>query len=209
MSEYGCITNTRTFAETKALYQPDMTSVFSGGLVYEYAMEANHYGLVNINGNSVSPVGQQVQDLSNALKAVAGMSGDGGYQTSNTQAQPCPPQGQNWDTSPFKGSALPAMPSGAAKYFKNGAGKGAGLNGPGSQESGTDEVSTASPNAGSVTATLGGGPTGGGSGTGSGGSSSSSSAAAAPLAVVSSDLRSVLACGIVVALSFGLGAVAL
>lgn len=207
MSEYGCITNTRTFAETKALYQPDMTSVFSGGLVYEYAMEANHYGLVNINGDSVSPVGDQVSDLQSALQSVSDLSGDGGYQTGNGP-QECPGQNDNWDTTPFTGSALPAMPSGAQKYMQNGAGKGPGLAGDGSQEAGSGDVSTASAGAGSVTQTFGSGPTGG-SGTGSGASSSSSSAAAVPLAMVSSDLRSVVVCGVVVALSFGLGAVAL
>jgi Glucanosyltransferase len=31
MSEYGCITNTRTFEEVAALYNTEMTGVFSGG----------------------------------------------------------------------------------------------------------------------------------------------------------------------------------
>lgn len=205
MSEYGCITNGRSFAETTALYQPDMTSVFSGGLVYEYAQEANMFGLVTISGDTVTPVGSQVSDLQSALQSVADISGDGGYQTSNTQAQSCPGTSENWDISPFSGSALPATPKGALKYMQNGAGKGPGLAGAGSQESGTGDVSTASAGAGSVTQTYGSGPTGG-SGSSSGGSSSSSSAAAAPLAVASFDLKSVMVCGVAVALSFGLGA---
>lgn len=209
MSEYGCITNQRTFQETKALYQPDMTSVFSGGLVYEYAMEENDYGLVNINGDSVSPVGSQFSDLQSALQSVADVSGDGGYQTGNGP-QECPPQSDAWDTSPFQGKALPAMPSGAQKYMKNGAGKGPGLGGSGSQEAGTTNVETAAAGAGSVTQTFGSGPTGGsGSGSGSGGSSSSSAAAVAHVGAGRSDLRAVVVCGVAVALSFALGAAAL
>ncbi|KAI7558038.1 1,3-beta-glucanosyltransferase, partial [Hortaea werneckii] len=37
LSEYGCITNKRQFNEVSALYSDKMTSVYSGGLVYEYA----------------------------------------------------------------------------------------------------------------------------------------------------------------------------
>ena len=76
MSEYGCITNTRTFTETTALYQTDMTSVFSGGLVYEYSQEGNDYGLVTISGSSVTPVGSQFSDLASALAGVSNPSGD-------------------------------------------------------------------------------------------------------------------------------------
>ena len=206
MSEYGCITNTRTFAETTALYQPDMTGVFSGGLVYEYAQEENNYGLVNINGNSVSPVGSQMTDLENALAGVQDPSNGGGYTTDNGP-QDCPPQGDNWDTSPYSGSQLPAFPSGAAKYMRDGAGKGPGLGGSGSQEAGTGDVGTAGPGAGSVTATYGSGPTGGS--TSGSSSASSSSAAAIPLVLIHSDLRPMMACGIVAALSFSIGAVLL
>ncbi|KAF2721971.1 glycoside hydrolase family 72 protein [Polychaeton citri CBS 116435] len=170
MSEYGCITNKRAFQETGALYQSDMTSVFSGGLVYEYAEEGSGYGIVQINGDSVSPIDTQFDDLQNALKNNPAPSGDGGYQT-NSQAQDCPAGSDNWDIKPFTDSAIPAMPSGAAQYMKNGAGKGPGLDGDGSQDASGGSSATADPNAGSVTATFGSGPTG----TGSSSSSSSSS----------------------------------
>lgn len=210
MSEYGCITNTRTFAETTALYQTDMTGVFSGGLVYEYAQEENNYGLVEISGSSVSEVGSQMDDLEKALAGVQDPSDGGGYSTDNGP-QDCPPQGDNWDTSPYSGTQLPAMPTGAAKYMQNGAGKGPGLGGSGSQEAGTGEVGTAGAGAGSVTATYGSGPTGGsGSGSSSGSDgASSSSAAAVPLMMAHSDLRPVMACGIVGVLCFAFGALLL
>ena len=44
LSEYGCITNERKFEEVEALYNDEMTGVYSGGLVYEFSMEANNYG---------------------------------------------------------------------------------------------------------------------------------------------------------------------
>lgn len=47
-SEYGCNeVLPRKFNEVEAIYSNQMTSVFSGGLVYEFAQEANNYGLVD------------------------------------------------------------------------------------------------------------------------------------------------------------------
>ncbi|OAT04107.1 glycolipid-anchored surface protein 5 [Blastomyces gilchristii SLH14081] len=43
LSEYGCNTNTREWNEVKALYSEKMTSVYSGGLAYEYSQEPNNY----------------------------------------------------------------------------------------------------------------------------------------------------------------------
>ena len=133
-----------------------MTTVFSGGLVYEYAEEGDGFGLVEISGNSVTPIGQQFSDLQQELAKTPNPSGDGGYSPSNPP-QECPGQSVDWDTKPFAGSALPACPSGALKYFKQGAGKGPGLSGAGSQEAGGGSSATAAAGAGAVTATYGSG----------------------------------------------------
>lgn len=190
MSEYGCITNTRTFAETDALYTSTMTVSFSGGLLFEYSEEGSGYGVVNINGDTVSIIPEQFNDLKDALAKVNPPSGDGGATTQNGP-QPCPGQSSQWDTKPFIGEALPATPEGALQFFKNGAGKGPGLNGKGSQWETGGSSSTASQSAGAVTQTYGSG--------------SSGSAATPPRA----DLAPLMICGVALALSFVFGATVL
>ncbi|KAK5175693.1 1,3-beta-glucanosyltransferase [Saxophila tyrrhenica] len=202
-SEYGCIDpGPRTFAEVKGLLQPDMTGVFSGGLIYEYSNEGNGYGIVNINGNKVSFVGDQFSDFKSEMSSTSAPSGNGGYSSNNPQ-QECPGQSENWDTKPFTGSALPAIPSGAEKYFKNGAGKGPGLSGDGSQNAPGGSSQTASANAGQPTQTYGSG-SGSGSGSSSSGSASSSGAAVG-VVVPPMNVLPLAVMGTVVALSFAFG----
>ena len=194
MSEYGCITNKRTFQETDALYSSQMTKSFSGGLVYEYSQEGNGYGVVSISGSTVSEVGSQFTDLEQAMTSV-NPSGDGGYTTSNGPQQ-CPGQSSNWKTSPFTGSALPATPSDAMQYFKNGAGKGPGLSGKGSQWESGGSSATASANAGAATATYGSGS----------GSSSSSGSSSGAVTIRPTSFAPFMVSGAAVAFSFVFGA---
>ncbi|KAH0361111.1 beta-glucanosyltransferase, partial [Aureobasidium melanogenum] len=166
LSEYGCNKNTRKFEEVSALYNQEMTGVYSGGLVYEYSEEGSDYGLVTISGSSVTP-NDDFTYLQNALANNTAPSGDGGYHSDGT-ASTCPPSSDTWNTGNFQGEDLPAIPSDAKKYMTSGAGTGPGLSGPGSQDAGTDNVSTASAGSGSATRTA--------SGSASTGSSASSSA---------------------------------
>ena len=54
-SEFGCnAKRPRPFSEIEAIYSTEMSSVFSGGLVYEYSEEASNYGLVELKGDSVT-----------------------------------------------------------------------------------------------------------------------------------------------------------
>jgi hypothetical protein len=134
MSEYGCIANTRNFQEVGTLYSTSMTGVFSGGLVYEYSEEGNGYGLVSISGNTVTP-NSQFTSLQNAFKDTPNPSGDGGA-TTTASTSTCPPESAEWDVA---NDDLPAMPAAAETFFKNGAGKGPGLAGAGSQNAGDTE----------------------------------------------------------------------
>jgi 1,3-beta-glucanosyltransferase GAS5 len=124
-----------------------MTSVYSGGLVYEYSESGNNYGLVTINGNSVTE-GPDFKALQSAYQATPAPTGDGGY-NSTGGASGCPAQSSTWDVT---GDALPAIPSGAAKLMTEGAGKGPGLTGAGSQNAGGVSTGTASAGSGDVTA---------------------------------------------------------
>lgn len=161
LSEYGCNTNTRDFGEVSALYNTEMTSVYSGGLVYEYSNEANNYGLVTISGSSVSTL-PDFDALKSAFSGTSNPSGNGGY-NSTGGASGCPAYSSpNWLV---KSDALPAIPNGALAFMKSGAGTGPGLNGAGSQWAGGASTGTASAGSGQATST---------------GSSSSSTKNAAP-----------------------------
>ncbi|KAK4495459.1 hypothetical protein PRZ48_013790 [Zasmidium cellare] len=131
LSEFGCITNTREWNEIEALYSEKMTVAYSGGLAYEYTLEANGYGLVELSGNSVEP-NEDFDRLKEAYAATPNPSGDGGARKTRTVPE-CPAESEEWrvDTT-----LLPEMPEGAQKYFKDGAGTGPGLEGDGSQWAG-------------------------------------------------------------------------
>lgn len=149
LSEYGCNTNQRKFEEVASLYSTDMTSVYSGGLVYEYSQEDSNYGLVQISGNSVSTL-PDFDALGSALSKTSSPSGNGGYNATGG-ASGCPSYSSpNWLV---KGNSLPAIPDGAKKFMTSGAGTGPGLTGAGSQNAGGASTGTASAGSGQATRT--------------------------------------------------------
>ncbi|KAL2192290.1 glycoside hydrolase family 72 protein [Corynascus similis CBS 632.67] len=163
LSEYGCIDNPRDFGEIEALMHSNMTHVYSGGLMYEYSMEPNNFGIVKINGG-VDQTGEreeldEFEAFAAALKKWPAPTDDGGY-TKTSSASECPTKDSHWDV---ESSVLPDTPPGALKFFEEGAGEGPGLEGPGSQWA----VDQASESEGGKS----------GSGTSDGDSDSSSSAA--------------------------------
>ncbi len=96
----------------------NMTGVYSGGLMYEYTMEANKYGIVEIKGGQdkggVDQTGERKEldefaAFQSALKKWPAPTGNGGF-TSTTKAAACPTQDDHWalDTT-----TLPEMPSDA------------------------------------------------------------------------------------------------
>jgi 1,3-beta-glucanosyltransferase GAS5 len=134
----------------KSLYSDQMTGVYSGGLVYEYSEEGSKYGLVKINGNSVSEL-DDFTALKNAFAGTKAPSGDGGYKQNGSPSQ-CPSKSSTWNVT-ISADQLPAVPSGCDDFFTKGkgAGKGPGLAGKGSQTSGSKETTLASAGAGAVT----------------------------------------------------------
>ncbi|EDN10749.1 glycolipid-anchored surface protein 5 precursor [Histoplasma mississippiense (nom. inval.)] len=126
LSEFGCNTNTREWNEVKALYSDKMTSVYSGGLVYEYSQEPNNYGLVKLEDGKAVPL-KDFDTLKKAFAATKNPDGDGGYNKTGG-ANPCPKKNApDWDVD---GDTLPAIPEPAKQYIRKGAGKGPGLDGP-------------------------------------------------------------------------------
>lgn len=128
LSEYGCITNERNWGEVAALYSTKMTGVYSGGLAYEYTIEPNGYGLVEVVDGEVVP-NRDFDALKDAFAATSNPTGDGGARTS-TGVMECPAESDSWQVST---NNLPEIPVNSAAMLTEGAGEGAGLEGEGSQ----------------------------------------------------------------------------
>ena len=75
-SETGCNTNRpRTFADQAAIFGPNMSSTWSGAIIYEWIEEANDYGLVSFPNGGVSGSPTPVQpDFSNLMTAWSSIS---------------------------------------------------------------------------------------------------------------------------------------
>lgn len=114
-SEFGCNTiSPRPFTEIGTIYSTQMSSVFSGGLVYEYSQEVSNYGLVEIaddNATSVTIL-QDFTNLKGQFNKTSNPSGDGGYQ-SNLAHSNCPPQSSTWNAT----DTVPQTPGGALQYI--------------------------------------------------------------------------------------------
>ncbi|PHH83343.1 hypothetical protein CDD82_1856 [Ophiocordyceps australis] len=151
LSEWGCIkSRPRQFNEMGALMK-QMTSVYSGGLLYEYSLEDNDFGIVKIQGKDVKEQ-PEFQLFQQALKENPMPTGSGGA-ASTTHAVSCPTSDASWNVDP---SLVPQMPSQAEEFMKKGAGNGPGLEGDGSQDAGDSGMSTASTTGGKPSATQSG-----------------------------------------------------
>lgn len=129
-----------------------MTSVYSGGLVYEYTEEGDakqaKFGLVKIKGSDAVEK-PDFTILTDAFAKTPAPKGDGGYKSSGV-ASTCPPKS---DTFLQGDEGLPGLPKTAEVFYKDGAGKGVGFEGSGSQDLGDESNGTATPGSGKVTAT--------------------------------------------------------
>ncbi|KAK7431710.1 1,3-beta-glucanosyltransferase [Neonectria magnoliae] len=150
LSEYGCIENRpRTFEEVEAMMSSEMTGVYSGGLLYEYSIEDNKYGIVNIGKDDKVTTIKEYNLFKTVLAENAAPTGAGGAATT-THGQECPTSDASWQVN---ASLVPEMPSAAEKYMSKGAGDGPGLDGDGSQDRGDSGTATASVTVGSGVAT--------------------------------------------------------
>ena len=91
-----------------------MTPVYSGGLMYEYALEANGYGIAKIQGDAAVQEEDGFAQFADALKAnPAPSGGDGkGGAEATSHGVACPTRDGSWLV---EGTLLPAIPEGGAK----------------------------------------------------------------------------------------------
>ncbi|KAK1994427.1 hypothetical protein LX36DRAFT_727380 [Colletotrichum falcatum] len=99
-AEYGCNQpgggDSRIFQETTALYENDMTSVFSGGIVYMYHQEANDFGLVEIENGQAKTMKNYDRLASRVQAANPTAIQMDSYEPSNSPAE-CPSTGSTWE----------------------------------------------------------------------------------------------------------------
>ncbi|KAK5164940.1 uncharacterized protein LTR77_009605 [Saxophila tyrrhenica] len=129
LSEFGCIENTRTWEEIESLYSQNMSVAYSGGLAYEYTLEANGYGLVEQSGNGIVP-NEDFRRLKAAYAATSNPTGDGGASRQRSNVPACPPRTSEWNV---RTENLPEIPAKAENYISNGVSNGPGLNAESSQ----------------------------------------------------------------------------
>ncbi|KFA64690.1 hypothetical protein S40285_07128 [Stachybotrys chlorohalonatus IBT 40285] len=154
LSEWGCIENRpRLFEELSAMMSDQMSAVYSGGLMYEYSIEENEFGIVSIDGDTLDKH-DEFEIFKSALAEYPAPTGNGGAATT-THAVECPTSDASWNVDP---SYIPEMPVQAQRFMEDGAGEGPGLNGDGSQQAGDSGTATASVSDGQPS------PTGSGSG---------------------------------------------
>lgn len=128
----------------------DMSSVYSGGLLYEYSVEENDFGIVTLDGDNVE-TSKEYDLFKSALKEYPAPTGNGGA-AATTHSVACPTSEANWQVDP---SLVPVMPEQAEKYMKDGAGDGPGIDGDGSQQAGDSGMATASATGGKASPTSG------------------------------------------------------
>ncbi|KAI9016436.1 Glucanosyltransferase-domain-containing protein [Phycomyces nitens] len=106
LTEYGCnLVSPREFGEVEAIYGPEMTGVWSGGVVYEWTQENNNYGLVQQNPVNVTLL-PDYTNLKNALSKVSPHKIHIGDAQTSKGSPKCPGLSEVWKAS----SVLPPTP---------------------------------------------------------------------------------------------------
>ncbi|CCF56072.1 hypothetical protein KAFR_0A06370 [Kazachstania africana CBS 2517] len=110
-SEFGCnAIRPRPFTEVSALFSEEMSSTWSGGLVYMYFEEDNGYGVVKAEGENV----YELDDFDTLQKQYSKARPKGttkeeyakNWQKSNDIVSSCPPKTEVWKAT----DRLPATP---------------------------------------------------------------------------------------------------
>jgi hypothetical protein len=123
-SEFGCNTpSPRIFTEIGTIYGPQMTGVFSGGVVYEYAQEPNNYGLVQVNDDDTVDLLSDFRTLQNQYAKLDFKTVQSVKATSKTVKPPTCSESLIKEDGFNNNFTLPVPPPGVQKLIDNGIGK--------------------------------------------------------------------------------------
>ncbi|KAI9245062.1 Glucanosyltransferase-domain-containing protein [Sporodiniella umbellata] len=110
-SEYGCnLVHPRPFSEVAALYGPEMSDVWSGGIVYEWTQENNRYGLVSVNDQGAAELLPDYHHLQAQLARINPRSVHMDQFNELRTESACPALTEHWKAS----VTLPPTPSDGA-----------------------------------------------------------------------------------------------
>jgi hypothetical protein len=114
-AEYGCIVGlssptSRPFTEVAVLYG-NMTDVFSGGIVYEWFMGDNNYGLVSVVNSATASPYPDFTSLSSQLAKVSPTITQRSAYTPSNSPPACPSVGASWaaQASPLPPTVNPQL----------------------------------------------------------------------------------------------------
>lgn len=120
-SEFGCNTpSPRVFTEIQSIYGSDMMNVFSGGVVYEFAQEANEYGLATINDDGSVELLSDYDSLKNQYLDIDWTSVQSVKASSSSNTAPKCSESLIKEDGFSNNFTLPDVPPGAQDIIDNG-----------------------------------------------------------------------------------------
>lgn len=123
-SEFGCNTpSPRIFTEIQSIYGPNMTGVFSGGVVYEWSQEDNNYGLAQVNKDGTVDLLADFRSLQNQYAKLDFKSVQGVQATGKSIKPPTCSEGLIKEDGFNNNFTLPVPPPGVQKLIDNGISK--------------------------------------------------------------------------------------
>ena len=120
-SEYGCNkVLPRVFDEVEALYGPQMTPVMSGGLVYQWTEDTNHFGLVNATDDGTASLRIDYDNLQKQYNKLDTKALGSGNSTATQLTSPACKKSLISSSSFSSDFSIPKAPIGAQKLIENG-----------------------------------------------------------------------------------------